>query len=262
MKTIVYQSYHTPNVPAWIGRCMRTVQGWTTSRGFDYCFDDQLFEHVPPWYRQKVADNVILVSDLARLVLAKELFSRGYDRAIWVDADVVVFDPERFLIDIAEEYAFCREVWIGLGQEGKLISRSRVTNAVFAFAKSNSFLDFYIHACQSIVRHKILIDHLDVSTRFLSKLHDLVPLTLLTDVGLFSPLVMADIVQDTEAALPAYMADFGFPIRAANLCSSFRGKCHDGILMDDGLYEAAIDKLLQTQGAVVNRYYHSHGCPI
>jgi hypothetical protein len=251
----VFQSYRTSDVPVWIERCLQTVRAWAASCGFDYGFiDDQLFGYVPAWYMQKVGGNILLVSDLARLRLAKELHSRGYDRTVWVDADVVVFDPECFTIDITEEYAFCQEVWVGLGQQGELVCSKGVNNAVSVFMNVNSFLDFYIDSCLKIVCHKPRLNRLDASTHFLTALHDLVPFHLMTDVGLFSPLIMADIVRGAEGSLRAYMAHFDAPLRAANLCSSFRGSHHDGILMDDGVYEAVVDRLLLTRGQIINKF--------
>ncbi len=36
MKTIIYQSYRTENVPTWISTCMQTVKDWATLKGLDY----------------------------------------------------------------------------------------------------------------------------------------------------------------------------------------------------------------------------------
>jgi len=256
VKTVVYQSYRTVNVPAWISRCMQTVKDWALVRGFDYHFiDDRFFEYAPAWYREKVNHDVLLVSDLCRLIAARELLSKGYQRTIWVDADVVVFDPENFRVDVSEGYAFCREVWIGLGQGGRFFYRHSVNNAVTVFVQGNSFLEFYIDACQSRIRHIPLIDRIDASTRFLTHLHELMHLNLMNHVGLLSPLVLADLVRGTETMLKAYMVCFGAPIFAANLCSSFGGQTYDGVMMHDGVYGAALEKLVQTKGSVINRFH-------
>ena len=68
MKTLVYQSFRTSDVPVWVTRCMKTVRGWAADRGFDYqFFDDRFFEYAPDWYREKVKHHRLLVGDLARL---------------------------------------------------------------------------------------------------------------------------------------------------------------------------------------------------
>ena len=256
MKTVVYQSYRTVNVPAWLGRCMATVREWAAARGYDYRFiDDRLFEYAPPWYREKVVDDVLLVSDLARLEIARELLAQGYDRTVWVDADVVVFAPERFAIDAAEDYAFCKEVWVEPAADGTLSCSQRVNNSVSVFVRSNAFLDFYVHACHSLVRRKPRPERWAVGTHFLTALHRILPFRLLTTVGMFSPVMMADLARGTDGALKAYAARFGGPVYAANLCASVREvHCH-GVLMDDGLYESVVDNLVRTRGAALNQFY-------
>jgi hypothetical protein len=48
-RTVVYQSYRTRDVPAWIATCMHTVRAWAASRGFDYRFiDGRLFDRALP----------------------------------------------------------------------------------------------------------------------------------------------------------------------------------------------------------------------
>ena len=59
MKTVVYQSYRTTSVPAWIDECMKSVRRWAQLKGFEYVFfDDEIFERVPSWYRQKANNGI------------------------------------------------------------------------------------------------------------------------------------------------------------------------------------------------------------
>ena len=45
MKTVVFQSYKTEDVPPWIATCMDGVRQWSAAKGFDYRFmDDQFFD--------------------------------------------------------------------------------------------------------------------------------------------------------------------------------------------------------------------------
>ena len=254
VKTVVYQSYRTFDVPTWINRCMQTVQRWAASQGFDYRFiDDRLFAYAPEWYRQKVSDNILLISDLARLVIAKDLLRESYSRTIWIDADVLVFEPELFTIDITEGYAFCRELWVDHNRDGQLRGRFYVNNAVMVLVKPNDFLDFYIHACKSIVQHNSQLNKLAVGTQFLTALYHIMPFSLVNHVGMFSPFLMGQLAHDkVEETLHAYRRDCGFQIYAANLCSSFRNKSHDGVCMDDALFGSVIDNLLNEPPVVVN----------
>ncbi len=50
--TVVFQSFRTRDVPAWITRCMETARAWAALRGFDYQFlDDRFFDRIPDRYR-------------------------------------------------------------------------------------------------------------------------------------------------------------------------------------------------------------------
>jgi hypothetical protein len=255
MHTLVCQSYRLADVPAWLDACLGSVRAWAQVQGFDYRFvDDRLFDYAPDWYRIKTGGDVLPVSDLARLLLIREAFGQGYQRVVWADADILVPDPAAFTIGVNAGYAFCREVWVGLRHRRGALTclDANVNNAVCVFVQPNSFLDFYIEACQSRIRSLSQVDRLDAGSRLLTALHDLVRLPLLANVALFSPLVLADVARGGGAALDAYLAHFAAPIHAANLCGSFRGKCHDGVTVDDALFAAAVERLLRTRGAAVN----------
>lgn len=266
MKTVVYQSYRTANVPTWIELCLRTVRDWAALKGFEYVFiDDRLFDLAPGWYREKVEHQIQPIADLARLELAKEFLNGEFDRTIWVDADVAIFDADRFVIDVTEEYAFCREVWIeqlrpltaarrdlkGFRLDG-IYCRERVNNAVSVFTKGNSMLEFYIHACKHIVKDKRRVSNLDVGTFFLTALHKQFKLPLLTNVGLFSPHLMQDLANGGGRMTDIYREQFGFPIMAANLCASYANKEYEGITVGDDTYLAVLNHLIDTAGAIVN----------
>jgi len=267
MKTIVYQSYRTSSVPPWITECLASVRDWVKLQGFDYAFvDDQLFEYAPQWYRDKVNNDVLLVSDLARLKLAKEFLSR-YQRAIWVDADVLVFNPEKLQINVNSSYAFCKEEWIGRKTWKEILysmvtrcdcsrvrRRTRVNNAVAVFVENNCILDFYIHAAESLVRNKPAEDigRWDVGTALLTALHHGITLPLLENVALLSPLLIRDIVADESSSLSLYAGVLHTPVYAANLCGSMVGRVHDGVPVTEALLCQAIQRLLFTKGARLN----------
>ena len=144
MKTVVYQSYRTDNIPAWIASCMGSVKAWADIKGADYRFyDDEMFERVPNWYREKTKDRLVVATDLGRLILAKELLAEGYDKVIWCDADMLIFAPDQFEVPIEDEYAFGREIWIQHDAKGRLKAYRKIHNAFFVFTQNNSFLDFY-----------------------------------------------------------------------------------------------------------------------
>lgn len=261
MKTIVYQSYRTYDVPAWISTCMQTVKDWAMLKGFDYqMIDDKLFDYVPDWYKEKAQGQIQPISDLARLELAKEFLLKGYERTVWIDADILIFQPEKLNINTTEEYLFCQEAWIELEsgstvESGKIVCSSKVHNALTVFTQNNKFLDFYIYVCKQIVKNNQgRLSSIEVSTRFLTNLHQFFPLPLFTNMGLFSPINMYAIASEKNYYTQEYVKLLGSPVYAANLCSSFRNKNYQGIDMNDKLYEIVIGKLLETKGELVNQY--------
>lgn len=255
MKTIVYQAY-AGIMPQWVNQCIDTVKYWAESNEFDYQFiDDRMLDYVPQWYRNKVGDKIALIADLARLELAKEYLSNGYERTIWMDADVIIFNTEKFVINIESDFAFCKEVWFDTSPGKKLMCLYNITNGVTVFTIKNNFLDFFIYACKQLIKNaqKNAIPF-EINIRFLTMLYKHLKYPLLTNVGQFSPLILDGIVNNREMLLKAYMQHFGSPNYASNLCLSFRNKTHSGITINDEIFKRVIEKLIKTKGEVLNRY--------
>ncbi len=261
MKTIVYQSYRGNETPNWLDTCMQTVKNWAELRGFDYQREDNFFDYVPDWYIDKAQGKINVIADLSRLEIAKKFLDQGYERTIWMDADVVVFDAENLTIDTPEEYLVCREIWLDTADdknygEGTLFCTEKVTNSLVYFTQKNQILDFYIHATKSIVKNQTgRLSKLAVSTKFLSKLHEMMKLPLFLNMGLFSPILMQAIVEDQTEIIQLYTKALQSPIYAANLCLSFRDKSYKGMMVTDKLFAETIDKLIQTKGEMINQYF-------
>ena len=250
MKTIVYQSYRTHDVPAWMTRCMASVRAWSGAQRYEYRFvDDSLFDYVPDWYRRGAGDNIQVVSNLARLLVAKELLAAGYERTLWMDADILVFDEDAFRIDVASDFAFCHEVWI-TSHWGSLIKQSGVNNSVSVFIRGNSFLDFCIWAHKDLVRRGTKILAHGTSTRLLTALHQGIPLPLLTNVGVLSPVVARDVRDGANRIAKKYAAMHGAPIQAMNLGGSLCGKPFDGRVLANADFDAIVDAIAHTRGAM------------
>lgn len=262
MKVIVYQSYSGPPPPPWLARCRATVEAWAADQGYDYDGDNDLYAFVPDWYGEKAGPFINVVADLARLTMARHYLDQGYDRAIWLDADVVVFDPDRFRTDLAQSCLLCGEVWLDTDPNvdfgaGDLHCKRQVTNSLTMFAPDNTFLDAYIERCLAIVRdgpHPA--PRLSVSTHLLTSLAKTMTFPLVHDLALISPILMLGIAESDPTILDLYASYMAAPVRAANLCLSFRGKRDKGIPVTDALFDRTIDKLLETQGHDINRAYH------
>jgi hypothetical protein len=255
VKTVVFQSYRTNNVPHWIVRCMESVRQWAALRDHEYRFyDDDIFDLLPSWYRNALNGRMLPMADLARLKAAGKLLSEGIDRVIWIDADIVVFDPHSLFIDARDGFAVCPEIWIRK-QWGAPVSERRVNNAVLVFDRGNPFLDFYMYATEARVRSgtSILTDWA-VGPEFLTALNAVLPLPCIDGVGLFSPLVLHGIANEDAKWVERYSRDFGRKVYAANLCGSAANKQIDDVSVTDDLYHAVIDVLVESRGSVVNRH--------
>ena len=253
MSTIVFQSYRTHDVAPWITRCLAAAKGWAAQRGHDYAFiDDRLFDLLPPWYSAAVGHRLLPRTNLARLLAARTYLAQGYSRAIWIDADVLVFDPGRWVVEAGEEgFAFTREMWFET-RWGAPVSRFGVNNAVFVVDAGNPFLDFCIWAHERIARTNTEIHDYATTTRLLTDLHRGAPLPLLTSVGLISAIVNRALRESRVAELRAYMQAHGHPVRAANLSGSIVGRNVNSLVLTSDDQLAVIDVLLRTQGAALN----------
>lgn len=255
----IVQSFRTSEVPDWISRCLASVRGWAEARGHAYVFvDDALFAYAPDWYRAKVDDAVLPASDLARLLLLRELLDE-HPAVAWLDADVLVFDPDCFrLPEVA--YALCPERWVFRTKAGQLRAVDQVNNSAMVFARRNPFLDFYIEACQTTVRACAgeVTSHL-VGTDLLTELDRVVPLVRLGGVGMVSPALARELAAGREQALRFYAEGLDGPVHAANLCLSFAGRSDPAQRLAPATYEAAVERLLATGGDAINRWLPAPG---
>lgn len=231
MKTIVVQSYRTDHVPVWIEQCLESVRRWTEAQGWAYRFiGDEIFDRVPSWFRERAGGRIPIITDLARLVMAKQALSGAYERYVWLDADVLIFDPAGLRLTVTEGYAFGWEIWVQSDGAGGLKVYRNVHNAVSVFCRDNAMLDFYIHASETILaRSGGSVPPQVVGTKLLTALHNMIGLPLIEDVGMLSPLVIGDLVAGGGSALARLQKECRGPLRAANLCSSLVGSVSDGV---------------------------------
>ena len=250
MRTVVIQSFRTENVPAWIERCLRSVEAWTSSQGFDYLFaDDSAFSLCGPEYQARVGDNKRALMNLSRLELARDAHDRGYDRAIWVDADVLVFHPELFTIDLVERYAFTRETWVKRIDDRWHVSK-RVNNCVFVCMRDEPDLDMLIRLTRHVGVHRKIDVSVQTGTYLLSGLFKSMAFTVLDCVGLLSNDVVLALATDDQQGIATQALGHATPIFAANLCASDR----DLPIVSEDQVETVIDRLLQSKGDIINRW--------
>ncbi|RDI99304.1 hypothetical protein DVT68_00095 [Dyella solisilvae] len=200
---------------------MRSVKDWALQQGHEYQFvDDRLFDYVPAQIMQTPPSTVLPLTDLARLGLLKDLLNSGYDRAIWVDADVLVFRPEYFRIPDLCGGMLCREVWTYEDENKQIRHRPGINNAVAAFDRGHPLLDFLHHAALELFAHlrPEQIHSSRIGTDFYTLLGRIYPMRLLTQVACFSPIITRALLSGEQTyLLREYGDQFGDPFHAVNL---------------------------------------------
>ncbi len=256
LRTLVFQSYRKTGVAAWIARCLASVRDWAARQGWAYEFlGDEFFDVVPPWFQETVQRARVPMSDLARLEWARRFLQREIERVIWVDADVAVFSPESFRIDVEREFAFSREVWISGVDAGSFAGTERVNNAVCVFVRGNRFLEYYTYACEQLARSApAALTKISFGTRLLTVHHRLLNFPLLQDVAMLSPCMVNDLATGSAALGEVYRRYLPSPVHAGNFCSSLRGQRFAGMEMTDEVFEAALERMMATRGGAINRF--------
>jgi len=209
----------------WVGRCLGSVERWAESRGFDYrFFGDEALGRTPDWYREKLGTRTPIVADLARLLLIQEALAGDYERACWLDADVLLFAPDRLALSFDQSCAFGREYWMEADGRGQIKVRRNVHNAICAFKAGCPVLPFLIHATQRIIRRADpeRIAPQMVGPKLIGALHNIVGFDLIEGVGAFSPAVIDELEQVPGEAVAALLRETPVPLAGANLCASLQ----------------------------------------
>jgi hypothetical protein len=255
-RTLIIQLYHAPETPAWIERCMNSVAAWARLCGFDYRrASDEVFDLCGPEFLAQTGENVRAVANLARFELVRQAHREGYDFAVWVDADVLVFDPDRFRLDGVARYAFAREAWVALGGLTKGSAFEAVNNCVFACRAGEPDLDFLIEATRHIAAHRPIRDNFQVGGDLIKGLRNSLDFQALDHVGMFSNYVVIALARGVDSLCRLQGELHGTPVYAANLCGSAN---HTPAASEADVLRA-IEVLEATRGAAINRGARGRG---
>jgi len=239
--TIILQSHRESGLPDWIDACLESVRAWSTCAGYDYQFTgDEMLQRVPSLWREKTAHHSQIAADLGRLYLLREALENGADQAVWIDADVLVFNPEDMTMEAESAFAFGRELWVEEAGRSHHVRRN-VHNAMMIMKPGNPVLEFYIHAAERILDRLAASDGPAqvpaqiIGPKLLGALHNFADFPLLDDVAMISPAVLNDIAAGGGAALNALIS--ALPVRpgAVNLSAS--------LIDDDSIARRAIEQL-------------------
>lgn len=261
-RTIVIQSHDPNKMQPWICRCLQSVREWATSQGFAYIFlGNELFEGLP-FIDSKRVEGLLPITDYARLIRLREVLNTtNWDRALWIDADVLIFRPETLTVTHKDSFAFCKELWIETNSSGLVEIYKSVNNCFMHFDLNCPMLNFYIDICyRTFVKSSSQVSKCQLGPDFLEQLYQTTPLPLHEKVTLISPSLAQDILEKSKSkALNVHNALWFEEVCAANLCNSL-------LSLSNLSMECLVDELLVTQGECLNlqvpiehvygQYYH------
>jgi hypothetical protein len=202
---------------------MGSVRGWAERCGASYiCLDQEVFfADVPPWLFN--LERIQPATDLARLLTARRLHE-GYRCSIWIDADVLVFEPRRLQLPVPHgDAAFAREVWSRRNKKGRFLCREQVSNYACSFKRGSRTLEEYIETCLEAPAAAVAEDGCFLGPTYLLARHSVEPLEVIEHIGTLSPSVIRALMQRDIPALEIYRQALGNAIYAANLCLSMEG---------------------------------------
>jgi hypothetical protein len=230
MSTKIIQSHRIPLPYDWLDTCMNSVRYWCDENKYEYQFlDDAFFDFLPERIRNKYDGRQVVLADLARLKAIQAILDQGYDRVVWLDADMLVFRPELFLLPAAdnlpEGYMLGREVWVQSRPDkpNKLQAHKKVHNAFLLFDRHNSFLDFYADQAERMLSlAKQSIPPQFIGPKLLTALHNIIGCPVMEAAGMLSPAVIEDLLSQGQktCALNLMLKRSSVPLVAANLCGS------------------------------------------
>lgn len=257
--TVILQVYESTDLPIWIERCIGTVKQWSEAKGFAYKFlREGFFSRSPDWFRERCGAQTGPVTDLSRVLLMQDLFDEGYETVIWIDADVLIFDAPTFKIEITKGFLAIYEVTLHVRTNGEVnVTGPTVNGAVLGAVRDHPVLNFYRHAIEETVRN---FPHHEIprtvaGPTLLTRIAQIVPLECITTVGLFTPAMLQEIAQGGDRLCRIFSERFGYAVAAANLCHFFRGEIVPAQRQAlDQLTLLAIERLLETRGAYINRF--------
>lgn len=230
--TLVVQSC-APGPPGWVERCLASVQAWAGHEGFAYeRLGDELFDLVPPGLSSL---GRLPAADVARLALLRRRLDDGHDAVLWLDADVLVFAPERVPLP-DDELCACRELWVTGAGDGELRAVPYVCNAALLARAPGGALDaLYAATVERASDAARPVQDRSLGPDLLTVLDRAAPTPLLVGVSLLSPHVVRDLAAGGGPAVDLLRAHLPEPIGGANLCASTG--------LAEAVFEAAVDAL-------------------
>jgi hypothetical protein len=258
--TIVIQTFRNHTIPAWIQRCLDSVQKWARLHEHDYSLaGDEFYDLCGPEYLARGSKNPQAITNLARLVATRQRLDAGYQRVIWMDADMFVFDPAKLVFDFPAEslttgYAFGREVWLYRDTAGVTHVMPPVAhNAATFFTQGAVDLDMLITLIRHIDAKRQIVSNFQVGVRLLRGLQYSLMFPTFSHVGVFSPVLLRSLAERDEKVLRFYSQAYRYQACAGNLGLSLQDDVTEGVLW------RAMDHLEAGAGDEINKYATESG---
>jgi hypothetical protein len=253
--TVVIQAFRNRTIPAWIQRCLDSVQKWAGLHAHDYSLaGDEFYNLCGPEYLARGSKNPRAITNLARLVATRQRLDAGYKRVIWMDADTFVFDPASLVFDFPAEglttgYAFGREVWLDRNLTGAFhVTRPGPHNGATFFTQAAVDLDMLISLIRHIDAKRQIVSNFQVGVRLLRGLQYSLMFPTFSHVGVFSPVLLHALAECDESVLGFYGQAYRYQAFAANLWLSLQEQGTEDVLW------RAMDNLEAGAGEVINKY--------
>ncbi|MHB8408983.1 MAG: hypothetical protein ACYDHY_12975 [Acidiferrobacterales bacterium] len=229
---------------------MRSVQTWAAANQWNYEFlDDRFLSLAPQWVRQHCAGNLYAITDVCRLQWMRNALDAGYERVIWADADILVFEASLVNVQTVRGHAFAHELFLCLSPDGGVTLIEGLNNSLMVFEKQQEVLDVYLAKCLARLRSLPpgAVPRTALGPTLLRELRSEHPLHPLHGIGLFTLAVMREIANGGGRLIPELLRSSPARLGAANLCHFLRNltPVADRARFDL-LYEAAVQRLLRS----------------
>ena len=246
-RPIVIQSFHPRPWPKVIEMAIESVASWAKTRNYRYMlFGDEVMDLLPDGFTVKCSNRIPMMVDLARVLTIRQLFEESAEQVIWFDADVLIFSPGHFDVDLTSGQVVGRKIWVSKTKAGRWKAHRHVHNAALSFRRTSPIIDFLIFATERIGRQlKAPASPQLVGPKLFSHIHNLINLPVWEEAGMLSPGVMSNIINKGGPALNCHLRKQTRPALAANLCYYLVNKEVDDIFVDEGFLLDAANQLLR-----------------
>jgi hypothetical protein len=255
---LVLQSYRPGPRPGWIDACMGSVQRWSALKGLNVLvLGDELLEIVPAEIRERCGPAMCPVTDVGRVLWAERLLAQGWPRVVWLDADLLIFDPAGFEIDLRPRLTLCREAWVSRTPRG-LSVRFNVNNSVMAMGAGSHLTRYLDFARRRLLDASHRVGELSVGTPAFTRSHARSPVPLADSVAMVNHLLIRDLNDGRSGALRAQAAALGRPSCAAHFTHSYGRESPDRVrvAVGEAAFERAVERVLSSGGAVLQAGFH------